>query len=369
MTENALQREPIAPPDKEAHPTRPRRLSSWAALVWSLVTLGLATCWLTGVLPSPFAEPRLVYVGALLNAFDATVGELFTLALGLLGVVCAVLALRRRLPGRGGRLVLGMAWGIAACTLLVLVHGQLLALLGYAIMLPIVGWLVPGLADQFLTNMLDPGLFLVDVVVGGLVWGTTALAYGRRLRNACPACGRGSDWTAEREQWGRARAVRLGRIGVVVACVAALAYPAVRVPWLFGIGVDGLETGDLMVGAGLSGAALLCLVPMLGLVSNWGVRTPRWLGPLAGRRVPIPVVVVPAAVVVVAVAAIGRTLLALMFVDTTALDQGIGLGAIVLVAAWPWAAGLAMATVAYAVRRRGPCTPCGRGLTETSPRG
>ena len=105
----------------------------------------------------------------------------------------------------------------------------------------------------------------------------------------------------------------------------------------------------------------------LGLVQRWGEVFPRWIPFLGGRRVPIPLAVVPASLVAVLVTTAG-----LMFVRLTLTGRlGAILGEGVLSAEnwatlapellWPlWGAALGAATLAYYYRRRGKCEHCGR---------
>lgn len=364
---------------QEAHTAEPggwwSRRSVRLALIWSAVTAVLALAWALGWLPSPFADPGPVNVGAVLNAFDPLVGSAFTLVLGLLGTGCAVVMLRSPTSADGRAVQVG-AWLLAAVPLLILVHGQLLAILGYSLAMPVLAWIVPGLGAAYLELVTAPEtIFLLHSVAGGLIWAMAALTYGRGLRGACGRCGRTEGWTPAREAEVRGRALRVGRAAVAAAVAFALVYPAMRIPWLFGIPV-GMGEGELVpevvsVGIGLASGALAGVVLMLGLVQNWGVRFPRWMAGLSGRRVPISLAVVPAAVVAVALTAMGRAVLLTQLagqsaVPETAAVEWVHLAA--LASMGPWGIALAVATAAYAVRRRAECATCGRGLPEELPR-
>jgi hypothetical protein len=110
---------------------------------------------------------------------------------------------------------------------------------------------------------------------------------------------------------------------------------------------------------------------MLGLVQRWGEVFPRWMIGLAERRVPIALAVVPAALasVVVFVGGMGIWSGLGQMIDNMAAagatDTEI-IGQITFVVGptllFPvWGAALAVATLGYYYRRRGPCSVCGRG--------
>jgi hypothetical protein len=117
---------------------------------------------------------------------------------------------------------------------------------------------------------------------------------------------------------------------------------------------------------GLVGAVL-----MLGLVQRWGEVFPRWMIGLAGRRVPITLAVVPASIVSVLLIVGGIGIwsgldqMVAGLVASGAEDTEI-IGAIIFqlgpTLLFPvWGVALAVATLGYYYRRRGPCSVCGRG--------
>ena len=115
---------------------------------------------------------------------------------------------------------------------------------------------------------------------------------------------------------------------------------------------------------------------MLGLVQRWGEVFPRWMIGLAGRRVPIALAVVPASLVAVllVVGGIGVwSVLAQMVANSAASGaEGIGLIREITFGVGPtllfpvWGLALAVATLGYYYRRRGPCSVCGRGASAIS---
>jgi hypothetical protein len=112
-------------------------------------------------------------------------------------------------------------------------------------------------------------------------------------------------------------------------------------------------------------------VLMLGLVQRWGEVFPRWMIGLAGRRVPIALAVVPASLVSVLLIVGGIAIwsgLDQMVANWVAGGaEGIGLVGELIFQVGPtllfpvWGLALAVATLGYYYRRRGPCSVCGRG--------
>jgi hypothetical protein len=113
------------------------------------------------------------------------------------------------------------------------------------------------------------------------------------------------------------------------------------------------------------------------LVQRWGEVFPRWMIGLAGRRVPIALAVVPASLVSVLLVVGGIVIwagLAGMAANLAAAGaQGIELITGIIFQVGPtllfpvWGVALAVATLGYYYRRRGPCGKCGRGTpSETS---
>lgn len=366
-------------------PPAPRPQGWWGrwslllALLWSAGTAVLALGWSLGVLAHPFADEGAVLMGAILNAFAPGVGIAVTAAVGVVGAAVAARALRRRQagdpPSRSG---VALAWALTAVVLVTMVHGQLLAMLGYLPVVLTLGWFTPGMQAAYLRALLSPEtVFLVSGVLGTLAWGAAALVLMRARRAACQVCGRRHDWTPAAEGALRRRALRVGRVAVAVAVVSALVYPAARIPWLFGIPVGMDEAswalleaeGARATGVALGTAAVVGAVLMLGLVMAWGERVPRWLPWLGGRRVPVAAAVAPATVVSIALLSVGRGAIPTALSGTFPVggDQAwVHIAA--LLAMLPWGLALAVATGAYALRRRAECAACGRGLPEPARR-
>ena len=207
---------------------------------------------------------------------------------------------------------------------------------------------------------------------GGLLWATTAVAYGRRSRGACESCGRDgavADWTTPDS------AARWGKWATYVAVIIPLVYAVTRWAWALGfpLGIseeflrEGREVGLWWAGAALATLAVGGAILTLGLVQRWGEVFPRWIPFLSSKRVPIPLAVVPASLVAVLVTTAG-----LMFVRLTLtgklgaiLGEGVlseeNWAALAPELLWPlWGAALGATTLAYYYRRRGKCAHRGR---------
>ena len=345
-------------------------LPYWAALAWSAAALGTALGWLTGVVPPGLPEAGAF--GALLTTDHLGVASSVTLLVGALGAVIALLLPRGRAP----RLLEASAWAVCAVLLLAYIDSTLLVWLGYGLAMPVLVWVEPALGVEYVAITLSaPLLQTLYFTAGAGIWAWAALTHRRRRLDACVRCARPTAWTPDVERALRGRALRTGRIAVGTAFVLALLYPALRLPWLFGYSMGmaredfAAVTSDpvsMMVGLGLGSAGVTGGVLMLGLVQGWGVRFPRWMVGLAGRRVPVALAVVPAALVVMALVGMGRSVL-VQFWQVGGVEPGM-VSHMVAFGAMPlWGAALAVATAAYAVRRRGECGVCGRGLPEAWP--
>jgi hypothetical protein len=213
-------------------------------------------------------------------------------------------------------------------------------------------------------------------LIGGFLWLAATVCYARRSVGTCLYCGRRNGpegWTSP------ISAARWGRIAVYVAMVAPVLYALTRYAWASGIPLGfskehlrwGQENGTWISGLFLANFGLVGAVFMLGLVQRWGEVFPRWMIGLAGGRVPIALAVVPAALasVVVFVGGIGIWSGLGYMIDNMAAAGATDIeiiGEITFVVGptllFPvWGAALAVATLGYYYRRRGPCSVCGRG--------
>jgi hypothetical protein len=167
--------------------------------------------------------------------------------------------------------------------------------------------------------------------------------------------------------------------------VAPVFYALTRYVWALGFPLgmgeeqfrSGQEVGKWIGGAlFLGNFVLLGAFLVLGLVQRWGEVFPRWMIGLAGRPVPIALAVVPASVasVLLIVGGIGIWAgLGQMVANAAAAGaQGTDLIAEIIFQLGPtllfplWGMALAVATLGYSYRRRGPCSRCGRGTVDNS---
>jgi hypothetical protein len=151
-------------------------------------------------------------------------------------------------------------------------------------------------------------------------------------------------------------------------------YALTRYAWALGIPLgmteeywrQGQARGEWLSGLFLANFALVGAALMLGLVQRWGEVFPRWMAGLAGRRVPIALAVVPAAIMSVLFMVGGITMWSnytqvVEAAAATEQDMAIVVGPVLLFPIWSVA--LAAATLGYYLRRRGPCSVCGRGAS------
>jgi hypothetical protein len=213
-------------------------------------------------------------------------------------------------------------------------------------------------------------------LIGGFLWLAATACYARRSVGACLYCGRldgPEEWTSP------INAARWGRTAVYVAMAAPVFYVLTRYAWALGVPLGfseehlrgGQENGAWISGLFLANFGLVGAVLMLGLVQRWGEVFPRWMIGLTGHRVPIALAVVPAALasVVIFVGGIGIWSGLGYMIDNMAAAGATGIeiiGEITFVVGptllFPvWGVALAVATLGYYYRRRGPCSVCGRG--------
>ncbi|NJP93520.1 hypothetical protein HCN51_29425 [Nonomuraea sp. FMUSA5-5] len=163
--------------------------------------------------------------------------------------------------------------------------------------------------------------------------------------------------TGERPRWIRPdSARRWGRIATIGAALCPLPYALYRLTWLTPWPTDADVTGALRADTRLQGlllafAALAGAALTLGLISRWGEVFPRWVPIVHGRPVPVGLPVIAGGTVA------GLCCLASpgLVIDSVLRGQP---GALLL---WPyplWGALLAVAVLAYWLRRR--AVPAGR---------
>ena len=368
--------------DVPAAPARRRSAirSRWPGLVgyatasWSLVYGLLGLYWTFGGGGFPFGsrhDPLGAKISIMDRAQPGTAGPVIAV-LGLAGAVCALLITRRRAWGTAGAALVGFAWAMAVgLTLVIPDYRPLLAVVRLpmlAIGAPF-GW-TEGvmLADFFPLFLPWPVVNQILMMVGGALWAGSAIAYRRRLRDACGHCGRAdhpSGWSAP------ARAARWGRRAVYVAIAIPVFYALTRWAWAldipFGVTREGLEKearespGIWRAGAMLATMAVGGAVLTLGLVQRWGEVYPRWIPFLRGKRVRPRTAIIPASLVAILVTSAGLMYLRAVALGYLAVDAQ-SWGMVVPELLWPvWGVALGGATLAYHLRRRGRCRHCERG--------
>jgi hypothetical protein len=281
------------------------------------------------------------------------------------GALCALFALV--MAGGYGKgilsyLVVGMAATAALLLAVIIPDSRPLIAAGHIPILLVgkpFGWPEGvSIASQVPWPVLNQGI----LIIGGLLFGTTALFYYRHVRATCQACGRGGD-----NRWGlnRTGMTRLGISATWTAAVLPALYALTR--WAYAVGIPlgvssefldemerenpGIWLGGALLGMLAVGGSILTL----GLIQQWGEVFPRWVPFLRGNRVPIPLAVVPAVVMSAIATSAGLMLVRLELRDPDFGSWSLtGPGLL-----WPlWGASLFMAALAYYYRRRGMCGVC-----------
>jgi hypothetical protein len=366
-----------------------QRWAPYAAVAWSFIYAALGVYWAVSGRGFPYT-PETVSdgLGPLLGRFGPGLSWTVTMMAGIPAAAVGAAMLRggrreRRRRGRALRSLFIVAGALLAGTLLLLMTGlDLLVKLGY----------FPYIIFRLITGA-EVGSYLEGYVqwttvhqllglTGGFLWLAATVSYARRSGDACLYCGRREGpegWTSPDQ------AARWGRTAVYVAMVAPVFYALTRYAWALGIPlgmseeqfIPGQESGKWVAGAlFLGNFILLGAALMLGLVQRWGEVFPRWMTGLAGRRIPIALAVVPASLAAVLLIAGGIGIwsgLDQMVTNAAAAGaEGTGLIGEIFFQAGPtllfpvWGAALAVATLGYYYRRRGPCSVCGRGIISAN---
>jgi hypothetical protein len=349
-----------------------QRWAPYAAVAWSLIYAALGIYWAVSGRGFPYA-PELVssVAGPLAGRFGPMVAWIIVIALGIPAVAV-------------GTAMLG---GVRTLRPLLIAAGAILAAILFLLMtdLTVLTTLayIPYVLFRLLTGA-DIGLYAQGLaqsqwimahqllcLVGGFLWLAATVSYARRSTDACLYCGRQDDpegWTSP------SKAAHWGRIAVYVAMVGPVIYAATRYAWALGIPLgmsaehlrQGQQSGTWISGLFLANVGLVGAILMLGLVQRWGEVFPRWIIGLAGRRVPIALAVVPASIISALLTVTGIAISSgwAQMADAAAArgeDMWIFVGPILLFPVW--GAALAVATLGYYYRRRGPCSVCGRGAS------
>jgi hypothetical protein len=347
----------------------------YAALAWSLVYAVLGLSWAVSGRGFPYT---LVSASDIMEPWVGRLGPglawIFVISAGIPAVAVGVAMLRgirliRPLFITAGALLTGIL-------LLLMTSLDLLVKVAY-IPAVVVGLLTAERVQAYLDAWTQwTTIHQVLCLIGGFLWLAATITYARRSGDACLYCGRRDG----PEGWASPiNAARWGRVAVYVAMLVPVFYALTRYAWALGIPLGmsqealrlGQESGTWISGLSLATFGLLGAALMLGLVQRWGEVFPRWMVGLAGRRVPMALALVPAALasVLLVVGGIGIWSGLPQMMANLAASGAEGLSVIwyTTIQVGPtllfplWGVALALATLGYYYRRRGPCEMCGRG--------
>lgn len=336
-----------------------------AAAAWSTVSALLGLYWALGGAGFPFGEgdpePTLSWLG---RATPDVGGPVIAVAMGAAAVIglAMVLPLNSTVTRRG----LATGAGVLAVVLLVIVPDyRVLMGVVYAPVLA-VGWPLGLVSTESVAGVYSWSVMTqIWCMVGGFAWVLAALGQARRAGGACTACGRSA---AEAGWTSRESATRWGRTAVFVSVLMPVAYCVTRWAWALGISlgdptsmVAEMSPGVRLAAAFLATSGLLGAILTFGLIRPWGEVFPRWMIGLAGKRVPIMLAVIPASLVSVLFINAGLMYIRIFLPQLIAEPAEWGAAAPEFL--FPlWGGALAVATLAYYLRRRGGCADCGRGF-------
>ncbi|SIN13263.1 hypothetical protein SAMN04489832_3283 [Micromonospora cremea] len=338
-------------------------MTTWpaAAALWALAYGLLALYWSAGGAGFPFgaADPDpgidkgMSILGGAHQASAAPVIAVCAMAATVLAGLLAV----RTWPGRAGAALEAIAWAVALVLGIVLPDYRPLVAVGH---LPVLlagkpfGW--P--EDVTIASQVPwPVVNQFICILGGILFAVAALAHRRTRTGACAACGHsGRDHDPAR--W--------GAVAVWIAAGVPVLYATTRWAWALGVpfGFSAAELrqmdqelpGIWWVGAAMGSMGLIGSVLTVGLIRPWGEAFPRWIPVLRGRRVPVALAVVPAMAVAMLVTSAGLMFARALYVNPS-MGNWAAMGPSLL---WPvWGAALAVAAVAYRLRRQTPCARCG----------
>jgi hypothetical protein len=351
----------------------------YAAVVWSLFYGVLAIYWAVSGRGFPYSQSAGSDLWSpLVGRFGTGVAWTVVVVVGIPAAAVGILMLRG-VQGRVVRPLVMTGGSLLAVVLLLLMNGlDLLTNLGYipyGIISLIAGSefglaFVSGLAQWALIHQLL-------CLTGGFLWLAATVSYARRSGDACQFCGRRDGpegWQSPNQ------AARWGRTALYISLVAPIFYAFTRYAWALGFPLgmteeylrSGQERGIWISGLSLATFGLVGAALSLGLVQHWGEVFPRWVIGLARRPVPIALGVIPASLVSVVLivggivigSGLGQLVDALAASGANGMDLVGGIifqvGPTLLFPVWGLA--LAVATLGYYYRRRGPCSVCGRGV-------
>lgn len=358
------------------------RWAPYAAVAWSLLYAALGVYWAVSGRGFPYTpETMSDGVGPLLGRFGHSIAWVVVMMAGIPAATMGA-AMLRGARSRALRPLLITAGSLLASVLLLLMTSlELLVKLGYT-PLGIFSLLTDAEISKKILGSWTQWTTIHQLLClfGGFLWLAATVSYARLSGDACLYCGRSDSpvgWTSP------TKAAHWGRIAVYVAMIVPVFYALTRYVWALGFPLgmseelfrSGQESGKWIGGAlSLGTFTLVGAVLMLGLIQRWGEVFPRWMIGLAGRRVPIALAIVPASIASVLLIAGGIGIwagLPQMIANAEAAgSEGAGLIGEIVFQLGPtllfpvWGVALAVATLGYYYRRRGPCDMCGRGTSS-----
>jgi hypothetical protein len=356
-----------------------QRWMPYAAVAWSLVYAGLGMYWAISGRGFPYPpENASEVIVPMVARLGSGVAWIVVMLAGIPAATLGAAMLRGVRSTRLRSLFITSGSLLAGVLLLFMTDLTLLEALGYT-PLGIVKLLSGDEFGPVYLKMVTQWTTVHQLLclMGGFLWLGATVSYARRSGEACLYCGRRESMAG----WDHPdRAARWGRIAVYVAIVAPVFYAFTRYAWALGVPLGmseeywhrGQEQGLWIAGLFLANFGLVGAVLMLGLVQRWGEVFPRWMIGMAGRRVPIALAVVPAllaaVLLIVGGISIWSGLPRMIAALTAAGGKDIDLIGGIIFHVGPtllfpvWGVALAVATLGYYYRRRGPCDVCGRGV-------
>ncbi|MGE7766931.1 hypothetical protein [Peribacillus sp. NPDC096540] len=326
--------------------------TGYAAALWSLIYGLLGAYWLLRGNGFPYGknDPRAEMLGSFLSNFNVNVGGPVIAIAGLVGTVVAlamVMTWGSRFPRT---ILLSFSWIMSVTLIFVVPDSRIVQNFAYLFLLHF--------------DLLDWKVFnQVFCIVGGFIWGATAIAYFRLTQDACGNCGRN-----DANEVSLVKGAEWGKCFTYIAVVMAVPYGIVRWAWALGIplgttnlsmvGNEDIVLVETILGGLCIGGGILTL----GLIQRWGVIFPRWCLFLAGKPIPIWFVVVPATLMSAIITITGIKLspqIIYMIVNGSITHENWG--QFVPFLFWlPWGISLGIAILAYYLKRRGRCKHCGK---------
>jgi hypothetical protein len=337
----------------------------YAASAWSLAYAALGIYWKLEGRGFPFGENDPTNI-SILNRLTPEVGAPVINVLGFAAAGVAVCMAQMQGQGISRVLLIGFGLTISLALLFIIPDYRVLMAVAYGVVF-VVGapfnWPPANYSDIITWPVINQFILLL----GGLLWAASTLAYQRKTKFACGNCGRSDIRPVWKTPWG---AGRWGKWATYIAFFIPLIYSITRWAWALGIPLgiteellrEGQGSGMWLAGAALATVSLVGAVLTLGLIQRWGEIFPAWVPLLRGKSVPLALAVIPATLISILIIAAG-----VMFIRLTlagVFDEFFGPGNPATYAPellWPiWGFSLGAASLAYYFRRRGRCAYCGR---------